>query len=109
MNLIEQMNVLKGLDDQMLQREVSAPSGAVPPFLVLSEMNRRKDMRDRYMGEMARRRPQTTVAQDVMAGMGTPQQAPMMDAMPSMAGPAGIAAAASAPDRILIRPSSATT
>ena len=99
MNLIEQMNVLKGLDDQMLQREVSTPSGAVPPFLVLSEMNRRKDMRDRYMGEMARRRPQTTVAQDVMAGMGTPQQAPMMDAMPSMAGPAGIAAAASAPDQ----------
>lgn len=96
MNLIEQMNVLKGLDDQMLQREASAPSGAVPPFLVLSEMNRRKDMRDRYMGEMARRKPQTTVAQDIMSGM---PQAPMMGAMPDMAGPAGIAAAASAPDQ----------
>ena len=97
MNLIEQMNVLKGLDDQMLQREASAPSGAVPPFLVLSEMNRRKDMRDRYMGDMARRKPQTTVAQDIMSGM--PPSPPMMSAMPDMAGPAGIAAAANAPDQ----------
>lgn len=97
MNLIEQMNVLKGLDDQMLQREASAPSGAVPTFLVLSEMNRRKDMRDRYMGDMARRKPQTTVAQDIMSSM--PPSPPMMASMPGMAGPAGIAAAASAPDQ----------
>lgn len=68
MNLIEQMNVLKGLDDTMLQQQVQA--GTVPPYLVLSEMNRRKDMRARYEGELARRKPQTTVAEDTMASLG---------------------------------------
>lgn len=91
MNLIEQMNVLKGLDDAMLQREVSAPSGSVPPYLVLSEMNRRKDMRSRYEGELARRKPQTTVVQDMMGG--PMAAAPSIDPAPMGSG-AGIAAAA---------------
>jgi hypothetical protein len=91
MNLIEQMNVLKGLDDAMLQREVSAPSGSVPPYLVLSEMNRRKDMRSRYEGELARRKPQTTVAQDMMGG---PMAAAPSIAPAPMGSGAGIAAAA---------------
>lgn len=96
MNLIEQMNVLKGLDDAMLQQEVKAPSGSVPPYLVLSEMNRRKDMRARYEGELARRKPQTTVAADMMAGLqpgGPMAAAPAIDPA-AMGSGAGIAAAA---------------
>jgi len=96
MNLIEQMNVLKGLDDAMLQQEVKAPSGSVPPYLVLSEMNRRKDMRQRYEGELARRKPQTTVAADMMAGLqpgGPMAAAPAIDPA-AMGSGAGIAAAA---------------
>lgn len=95
MNLIEQMNVLKGLDDAMLQQEVKAPSGSVPPYLVLSEMNRRKDMRARYEGELARRKPQTTVAADMMAGLqpgGPMAAAPAIDPA-AMGSGAGIAAA----------------
>ncbi len=95
MNLIEQMNVLKGLDDAMLQQEVKAPSGSVPPYLVLSEMNRRKDMRQRYEGELARRKPQTTVAADMMAGLqpgGPMAAAPAIDPA-AMGSGAGIAAA----------------
>lgn len=94
MNLIEQMNVLKGLDDAMLQREVSAPSGSVPPYLVLSEMNRRKDMRSRYEGELARRKPQTTVAQDLLTAGGPMAAAPAIAPAPMGSG-AGIAAAVS--------------
>ena len=95
MNLIEQMNVLKGLDDAMLQQEVKAPSGSVPPYLVLSEMNRRKDMRARYEGELARRKPQTTVAEDLGSGMqpgGPMAQAPAIDPA-AMGSGMGIAAA----------------
>lgn len=94
LNLIDQSDILKGLDDMALQREMQQPSGGAPPFLVLSEISRRKDMRQRYAGEMAMKAPTTTVAEDVlsapaMPGMGAipmgGQNAPM---------PGGIAAAA---------------
>ena len=97
MNLIEQANVLKGLDDTMLQQQVQA--GTVPPYLVLSEMNRRKDMRARYEGELARRKPQTTVAEDMMGGLqpgGPMAAAPAIDPA-AMGSGSGIAAAAAAP------------
>jgi len=97
MNLIEQANVLKGLDDAMLQQQVQA--GSVPPYLVLSEMNRRKDMRARYEGELARRKPQTTVTEDLMGGLqpgGPMAAAPAIDPA-AMGSGSGIAAAAAAP------------
>lgn len=68
-NLIEQMNVLKGLDDASLQGEVQTPSGSAPPFLVLTEINRRKDMRQRYEAEKARQKPSTTVVEDLTFGL----------------------------------------
>lgn len=80
-SLIDQMNILKGLSDQSLDTEAKQPTGAVPPFLVLGEINRRKDMRQRYMGAMARQQPRTTVAQDLT----------------SLAPPSGAAAGAGAP------------
>lgn len=86
-NLIEQMNILKGLSDENLQGEMQQPSGSVPPYLVLSEVNRRKDMRQRYEGEVAKRAKRTTVMEDLAA----PAAMPMQAANP-MAG--GIAAAA---------------
>lgn len=68
-NLIDQMNILKGLSDQQLGTELQQPSGAVPPYLVVSELSRRKDMRQRYTGQEALRRPQTTVAQDALSSI----------------------------------------
>ena len=68
-NLIEQMNVLKGLDDAALQGEIQSPSGSAPPFLVLTEINRRKDMRQRYESDKARQKPSTTVVEDVAFGL----------------------------------------
>lgn len=67
-NLIEQMNILKGLSDEALQSEIHAPSGSAPPYLVMTELGRRKDMRQRYEGELARKKPQTTVLEDMTAG-----------------------------------------
>lgn len=90
LNLIDQSNIIKGLDDATLQREMAQPSGTVPPFLLLSEISRRKDMRQRYAGQIAKDAPKTTVAQDVLAAPAMPipmggQNAPA---------PGGLAAAA---------------
>ena len=80
MNLIEQQNILKSLTDEALQSEVSRPTGATPPFLIATELERRKSMRDRYEGEKARKGKTSTVLEDIMASM----QAP------SAAGPQGV-------------------
>ena len=65
-NLIEQMNALKGLRDEDLAVELQQPTGRAAPFLVATEISRRKDMRQRYEGEQARRKPQTTVMEDLV-------------------------------------------
>jgi len=75
MNLIEQQNVLKGLTDENLQMELAQPSGSAPPFLIATEVSRRKSARDRYEGEQARQGKRSTVMEDLM-GPGAPQ--PMM-------------------------------
>jgi len=61
MNLIEISEQLKDVPDQLLMKEVQAPSGAYPAYLVVTEMSRRKRMRDQAVKEA----PTTTVAQDL--------------------------------------------
>ena len=73
MNLIEIANQLKDVPDQMLLKEVQSPSGAYPAYLVVTEMGRRKRMRDQAMKEA----PTTTVAQD----LSEPNRDQMMQAM----------------------------
>lgn len=92
MNIWQQQDQLKGMQDDALQQEASNPSGSVPPFLVLTEINRRKTVRERYDGEKARRQPSTTVAEDLLAApLGTPGRAALNAAAPT--GGVGIAAA----------------
>ena len=61
MNLIEISEQLKDVPDQLLMKEVQAPTGAYPAYLVITEMSRRKRMRDQAMKQA----PTTTVAQDL--------------------------------------------
>lgn len=68
MNLIEQMNVLKGLSDEQLTAELRSPSGGAAPYMVASEIGRRKDMRQRYEAEAARKAERTTVMDDLVGG-----------------------------------------
>lgn len=80
MNLIEQQNILKSLTDEALQAEVARPSGTTPPYLIATELERRKSMRESYEGEQARRGKRSTVLEDIMASMrqpGLPAAAPM--------------------------------
>lgn len=87
MNLIEIAEQLKDVPDQYLMQEVQQPTGNYPAYLVISELGRRKRMRDSAMKEM----PKTTVAQDLTApqrqqamaqGQNMVQQAGGLNAMP---------------------------
>jgi hypothetical protein len=62
MNLIEMSEQLKDVPDELLMKEVQSPSGAYPSYLIVTEMGRRKRMRDQARREM----PTTTVTQDLM-------------------------------------------
>ena len=86
MNILEIEDMVKGLPDQALQKEAKQPTGRIPQFLVVSEIQRRGDMRQRFQ---KRQENQGTVKDQVMqqgiAAMGAPQ--PEMQALaggPSM-------------------------
>ena len=83
MNILEIEDMVKGLPDQALQREAQMPSGQVPQFLVVSEIQRRSDMRKRFQ----ERQPQGTVKDQIVqqgiAAM-SPPNAEMQAAMMSM-------------------------
>ena len=64
MNIIKLQDQLKGLPDQTLAGYVQNPTGEVPTYLALSELQRRKTMREKYQQEQA---PTTTVAEDLVA------------------------------------------
>ena len=71
MNIIELQDSLKDVSDNVLMREMQSPSGNMPQFLVLSELTRRRRMRDDYNRQMAADMP--TVAEEVMTAAGAPQ------------------------------------
>ena len=83
MNILEIEDMIKGLPDQVLQQEAKTPTGQVPQFLVVSEIQRRSDMRKRFQ----ERQPQGTVKDQIVqqgiAAM-SPPSAEMQAAMMSM-------------------------
>jgi len=86
MNILEQEDIIKGLPDQALMQEAQMPSGQVPQYLVVSEIQRRSDMRKRYKAEQEQM-PQATVKEQVMQEgiMGAmPQMPPQMAMAPQM-------------------------
>lgn len=67
MNLIEQQNILRGLPDEALPKAME--TGETPPFLVLSEISRRKTARERYEGNRAKyAQNNTSVAEELLGG-----------------------------------------
>lgn len=72
MNIIELQDNLKDFSDNVLMKEMQSPSGNMPQFLVLSELTRRRRMRDDYKRQEAANMP--TVAEEVMNAAGAPQE-----------------------------------
>lgn len=66
MNILEIEDDLKNLSDGQLQGAMK--SGSAPQFLVLSEMQRRKTMRDKY-GAQGQQPPKMTIAEEMMGGI----------------------------------------
>lgn len=71
MNIIDLQENLKDLPDRRLMQEMQMPTGSMPQFLVLSELQRRKRMRDEYKRQEAADMP--TVAEEIITGAGVPQ------------------------------------
>jgi hypothetical protein len=96
-DILEIEDVLKGLPDQALRQEAQQPSGQVPQYMVVSEIQRRSKMRKRF--EAQQEQPSTTVAEQILTGgvasvappppqmmgaMGMPQQPPAPPQQPPM-------------------------
>ena len=62
MNIIKLQDELRGVPDNALIGYVQNPTGNVPSYLALSELQRRKDMRAKYEAQQA---PQSSVADDL--------------------------------------------
>ena len=82
-NLIQLEDEVKGLPDQALQQLAQTPNAQLPQFLVVSEIQRRSDMRKRYEGREGQ--PQGTVAQQIV----NPQPQGIASMMPQQAAPQG--------------------
>jgi len=67
MNILEIEDIIKGLPDQSLVQEAQSPSGQMPQFLVVSEIQRRADMRKRFQNQQ-QETPQGTIAQQIVQG-----------------------------------------
>ena len=91
MNIIDIQDQLKNFSENQLIQEMQMPSGNAPQFLVLSEIQRRKRVRDNFAQQQAAKEP--TVAEEAVAAAGVPQQgiAGMSEAMaPQSAASGGI-------------------
>lgn len=104
MNILELENLVKGVPDDQLIKEVQAPSGRIPQFLALSEVQRRKDMRDRYQAQQNGGQKPTIAEQIVGGGIGSlpgaqgaPVPTPAATGMPSAGTPPVAAGAAPMP------------
>lgn len=82
MNIIEAEDMVKGLPDQLLFQEAQFPSGRIPQYLAVSEVQRRQDMRQRFQAQQQGQQP--TIKDQILQGGASsgegqpPQMAPPM-------------------------------
>ena len=84
MNILEVEDLIKGLPDQALQKEAQAPSGQVPQYLVVSEIQRRTEMRKKHQAESP---AQTNIAEQIIQESIAPQQPTPQQPMPQQSMP----------------------
>lgn len=72
MNMFQLQERIKDFSKDQLVREMQQPSGAVPPFMVLSELQRRTRMEQAFQADQAKGQ-QPTVAQEAINAAGVPQ------------------------------------
>ena len=72
MNIIDLQESLKDYPDNRLMAEYQRPTNNIPQFLILGELQRRKRMRDEYKRQEATN--ESTVAEEMITGVGVPQE-----------------------------------
>jgi len=88
MNILQMEDMVKGLPDQILMQEAQMPSGQIPQFLALSEVQRRQEMRQKLQAP-----PEATVADQILQGgiaSAMPQQGPQQPPAPPQGMPQGM-------------------
>lgn len=75
MNLLQQEDMVKGLPDDRLMQEAKAPSGDIPQFLFVSEIQRRTNMRKSAEQQMAEQ-PEGTITDQTLREAGGMDQPP---------------------------------
>jgi hypothetical protein len=78
MNIIKLQDMLRSVPDNALIGYVQNPSGEVPSYLALSELQRRKDTRAKFQAEQA---PESSVAEDLEQEV-EPEQTQGLAALP---------------------------
>jgi hypothetical protein len=84
MNIIKIQDQLKGAPDDALIGYVQNPTGQVPTYLALSELERRKSMREKYQQGQPEKK---TIAESIIEG--AQPQAPQQPQMPPQQMPQG--------------------
>jgi hypothetical protein len=103
MNLIEIAEDLKNVPDQYLMQEVQQPTGNFPAYLVVSELGRRKRMREKVAKDM----PTQTVAEELATP--PPPQMPQMGTMMPQGAPQGLMAMPQAQTELAAQDAMGTT
>ncbi len=65
-NILQMQEILKGIPDDKLMQEVQQPTGNAPTYLVMTEIERRKKVRDEYTGQL-KEQDKKTVLEDMIA------------------------------------------
>ena len=96
MNIIQLQDRLKGTPDQTLVGYIQNPTGEIPTYLALGELERRKTMREKYQAQVS---PEQSVAEQVVkeAQPQMPQGLAMLATPPSMTPDQAIQGVASLP------------
>ena len=85
MSLVDRANELEYVPEEQLIQMSQSPEGQYPQFLVLSEIQRRNQMRRMYENQMAKmNQPSTTVAEESVMELAGQGAVPMMDSLSSL-------------------------
>ena len=85
-NLVSEAKELESWPDELLQTQLSNPTGLASPWLIATEVERRSAFRQDY-NQQATEPPQSTVIQDILAQSAGIQQQPAPPVPQGMQGP----------------------
>ncbi len=64
MNILQTEDLVKGMPDQQLMQQAKTPQGNIPQYLLISEVQRRTNMRKRFQAQ--KQQPEGTVADQIL-------------------------------------------